>query len=469
MKNKGTWIFGVLTIALIAGIYVFDYRAELQKNELLSRQIVSQNLEQVSYIQLVKKDGSKIGVQRGANGWTLLEPIQDDGDNDSIELLLKQLGDEKQISVIVDKPTGLVDADLQQYGLQDPGLTVYLKNNLGKTQKIAVGSVRNYEGSSYLRIDSENKIVLASSFWASLADKDLISYREKNLYRGNLAKLTKIRVNSLHDHFEIRYKDGKWVTNDAFIELDQNKVREMIKKISENKIVKYIYEAEPSAKFVSEKGLTNAPVKIDFFTDDSSWSVSLNTHSDDKALYALTEKPTYLVQLDINEWPLFGNLDLDSLRDRTSVMSFNMNEAQHVFLKVDGHEATFKMQKNGTWAPDEVNGQVSSGTNAESIEKLVMRAHDLKISEFLDDPKEAQKFEGQNMLILKSDSGKLVLQLNWGPSLKLKKNGADRDYFYARTQLSDRIFALEKSQLDNLMIDKALAPPEKQDKTGEKN
>jgi hypothetical protein len=46
------------------------------------------------------------------------------------------------------------------------------------------------------------------------------------------------------------------------------------------------------------------------------------------------------------------------------------------------------------------------------------------------------KFTGKNMMILKTASDKLLLQLNWGPSYIVNKNGVDTEYFYARTQLS---------------------------------
>ncbi|MGZ3692617.1 MAG: hypothetical protein ACXVAX_14000, partial [Pseudobdellovibrio sp.] len=86
------------------------------------------------------------------------------------------------------------------------------------------------------------------------------------------------------------------------------------------------------------------------------------------------------------------------------------------------------------------------------MSKTIKHIHDLKISDFIDsDVKD--KFVGQNMLILKSESDKLLLQLNWGPSFKQMKNGVETEYYYARTQLSEKIFALEKEVIESLNLE----------------
>ena len=55
------------------------------------------------------------------------------------------------------------------------------------------------------------------------------------------------------------------------------------------------------------------------------------------------------------------------------------------------------------------------------------------------------------MIILKTANDNLIFQLNWGPELKIKKHGVEKEYYYSRTSVSPMIFAIEKSkmQLDN--------------------
>lgn len=459
-KNK-TVMFGLLTAILITGIYIFDYQREQKKNAEANAAILSEPIEQISYIQLIKPEG-KIGVQRSESGWTLLEPIQDRADNEAVEEFLQLLAGESRISVVKKSEVELTVEELAEFGLDRPILELHLKNNLGKTQKISVGANRNFEGNSYLRLGSSYEVLLASPAWHNFAQNELIYYREKKLYRSSLAQVNRVKVRSLSDDFEIFFREGKWQTASDLIELDQNKVREVLKKISENKIIKYVYEGEPSSRFVNEKGLSPAPVSVSFFTDESHWQVHVNLSATDKLLYALTERPTYLVQLEAPEWELFGNLSLDGLRDRTSVLAFNINDVKKVYYKIDSEELSLEL-KDDEW---QVSGDKKNGTvNQEQVRRVIARTHDLAISEFIDDEKEKKYFQGQNMLILKSDTDRLVLQLNWGPEHKLKKGGSEREYFYARTHLSDKIFSLDKKLIESLELKKMIKTAEAQPET----
>jgi hypothetical protein len=79
-------------------------------------------------------------------------------------------------------------------------------------------------------------------------------------------------------------------------------------------------------------------------------------------------------------------------------------------------------------------------------EKTLSQIHDLEISEFTD-PDQAKKFEGKNMIILKSSSDQLVFQLNWGPLIKMKLQGLEKEVYLARTQI-------DKSKIDDLNFDR---------------
>lgn len=453
MKLNKTFFFALVTLIVILAVYLFDYKAEMNNEKIKQALILDYDVAQVSYIHILKPD-INIGLQKSQSGWDLLEPIQDSGDNENVEELLNSLANEKQISVVMESETALTEKDLQEYGLDKPAAIFNFKNNLGHTKKITVGSVKNYEGNSYLRVDSQNRIIIADSVWFAKSEKDLIHYREKKLYRHSLAKIIKIKVKSLRDSFELKLVDGKWVGTEQKVSLDQNHVRELLKKLAETNIVQYVFEGEPSSALVTEKGLDKSPVRLELQTNDSTWSVSLNQNVADKALYALTESPTFLVKIDLPAWEYFGNLNLDQLRDRSSALAFNIDEVQKIYFKENDKELDF-ISAAGKW---KVNSKTASTSipNESQIKKTLGKIHDIKISEFIDEGIGRKKFEGKNMLILKSVTDKLVLQLNWGPSFKIKKYGDEKEYYYARTQLSDTIFALDKKLIDSLDFDKIL-------------
>lgn len=465
MKLNKTVLFVGITTLIVLGIYIFDYKAEADKEEAKQPLILNYSPEQINYIQITKPD-IKISLQKTQTGWVIQEPFRDLADSKNIHESMSALATERQVSVVANKETELSESELKEFGLDKPSIVFNFKNESGNTQKISVGSIKNFEGNSYLRIDSENKVLMGSPIWSLKAELEIIYYREKRLYREDISKISKIHIKSLRDEFELILVNGLWQEVNTPIALDQIKVREMIKKISEVNISQYIFEGEPSSSFIKEKGLDLSPIKIEIQTENSSWSSELNYNSQDKILYALTERPTYLVKAEVSSWESLGNLNLDELRDRTSVLSFNLDEVHHIYYKGKDSEVTIATDKtnNKDWhgvlivdAASKTLEKVSS----EAINKILYKIHDLKISEFLDRINVKNNFDGKNMLILKSSNNKLVLQLNWGPSFKIVKSGADKEYYFVRTHLSDFVFAIEKSLIDSLGFDKILIPTSK--------
>ena len=460
MKSNKTFLFAVVTALVIAGIYIFDYRAGQNKEKLEQAFILDGDPAQINYVQIMKSD-LKIALQKSLTGWALFEPIQDSGNDDNVEQFLESLSKSRQISVVKESVQPLTDVDLRPFGLDKPAAIFNFKTNLGQSKIVTVGSQKNFEGNSYIRLNSDNRVLLAEPIWYIQAQNEMIHYREVKLYRSRLANVKKLRVRSLRDDFELSLTDGKWFESKKNYGLDQNKVRELLKKISGSNIVEYVFEGEPSTALVKAKGLDKNAVTLDLETEDSTWSVTFNISQSEKALYALTERPTFLVKVDPTAWETFGNLQLDQLRDRTSALSFKAEEVQKIYLKQNNTELNL----------------ITTDLNAEQIKKTIGKVHDLQISEFVDSPGEREKFEGRNMLILRTDKAKLILQLNWGPAFKMTKAGHETEYYYARTHLSDSIFALEKNLIDSLEFDKisvakkspAMAPEtETKEKSGEK-
>lgn len=469
MKINKTFLFAIFTVLVILAVYIFDYKTEEKQDKTKHALILNNDPDQISYVHIIKPD-IKIALQKSETGWALLEPIQDSADNDNIEQLLKDLAKEMQITVVKESQTDLTETDLQEFGLDKPSIVFNFKYNSGHTKRISVGSVKNFEGNSYIRIDSENKIVIAGPKWFAQSENEIIYYREKKLYRHSLAKIIKIKVKSLRDNFELKQIDGKWLSSEQGFELDQNKIREILKKLSDTGVVQYVFEGEPSVALLKEKGLDKDTVDLELATENSSWLVSLKVNTEDKALYALTERPTFLVKIDIPAWETFGNLNLDQLRDRTSAFAFNLNEVHKIYYKHNDNELNIVSSADG-WKSNSSAMPQASKVNNDQVKRTIQKINDLKISEFINSPSTKDKFEGKNMLILKSATEKLVLQLNWGPELKINKDGVEKEYYYARSHLSDSIFALEKKIVDSLEFDKIFSDnksdPEKE-KVGKK-
>ena len=463
MKFKTTLLFAAATTILGLAVYFFDIKKEAFEAEAskINSKIIKFDKNQINFIE-IQKNSEKYVLQKNQDGWSLLEPIQDSADNDQVENLIDQLVAENYSAIAKEtskevKDTSNVNLNLKlsEFGLDKPYASFNFKNNLGQSEKISIGSQKNFEGQSFLRIDSDPQVLVAAPVWLSKADQPLMTYREKRLYRSALGNVFGVIVVSLQDKFELKRVDNKWLSpQHPEYELDQNKVREAVKQIAETQIQDYIVDGEPPKSMLTGKKLVSAPVTILFQTESSNWSVAINQSEKENAIFALTNQPTNLLKIESSRWEFLGNLNLDRLRDRSSILRFNLNEIKKVYYKTQDAEITFTKGQE-LWKAEQ-SGPADTEFSAVEFLHFLNRVHDLEISEFFDSDlkkQTTQPFSGRNMLILSSETGNLIYQLNWGPEKKLKKNGIEKDYFYARTNLSPTIFALETSKIQALGID----------------
>lgn len=460
---KKILVLFVLAIALGLGVYYFDYlkTKNEEQQKIAESKIINFNCDQINFIEILHKD-ENILLQKNVDGWSLHEPVQDSADNEQVENTLKTLCDEKYLAVAKEEESSGA-LSLQEYGLDDPQAIVTLKNNQQSSKKIAVGSQKNFEGNAFIRIDSENRVLVAAPTWFSKTNEKPIFFREKRLYRGQLPNIDNVKITSLSGSFEIDKKDGKWFAP-KFPDyvLDQDKVRNLLKKISEVTVQEYLAEAEPSLKVLKEKGLITSAVKIELDTAKEKWSADINLDPKDKSLNALTNRPTKLMRLEISSWEFLGNVSLDSLRDRDTLLRFERDHIAKFYLKIDKKEASFVKEKL-TWKVENPT-EVTEKYSVSDIGKIINKVHDLEISEFIE-KKSVPEFKGQNMIIFKSESDNLIYQINWGPEVKISTKSKDKVYYLARTQVDPMIFAIEFEKINELGLYELLQMPPAQKST----
>lgn len=449
MKFYKTIILALLAVAFSGGIYYYTV-LEAEKDKKADMKIIYLKKDQINYLELQNKN-TKYVFQKTDLGWNIEEPITDMADNQRIEEVLNQLTLENQL-VIAKEGTGI---NWAEFGLDTPESLIVVKNNLGQSQKIFLSSTKNFEGHHYVRVDNQEKILLVNPAWFNVTTEKLTFYREKSLYRGQIAALKKVTIKSLRDQFTLVNGDKGW--NSPIFEysgLDQSKIRAMIKAIAENSIQEYISEGDPSDLERKEKGLAKDFVEVIFETDTNRWSVAVSLNEKDKSLYALTEKPTFLVKLDLSQWELFGNLNLDSLRDRKTMMTFNINLVSRVFVR-SGKKSIQLVKQDSKWRPESEALVEKIKLENSAVDDLINQVHNLEITYFLPD-NEGKDFTGKDMIIFKAADDQLLFQLNWGPLQNKKVDGLEQEYFLARTQVSDSIFGLNKSYIDQLPLDRIL-------------
>ena len=446
MKLKWTLVAAVSLIILSSTVYYteFVYKKKQQAAEEQKQRFLNLNREEINFFK-IEVNGELITLQKTGNQWSLLDPIQDKADEAVLVKTLDRLFEDKTQLVQTKEST-----DIKEYGLDKPFASITLKSSTGQSQKIFISTEKNFENLYFLKQEGSPQVYLGSDTWLMTAKESVTYFREKKLFRGAVADIDIVSIKALNEKFTLHKVDGKWAVKEHpdYI-LDQNIVRAVIKDIAELKIEKYIQEGEPSQKELSEKGLKNSLVEVSFSASKFDWDVHLSLDEKDSALYALTSKPSYLLQLPIAKWESVANLTSDHFRDRISLMIFNKNDVQKFYSKINNEITEFE-NVGQTWKLQSALPAQSDFLPLEA-EKILDQVHELKISEFVNS-EDAKKFTGQNMIILKSNGDNLVFQLNWGPLIKKNFAGVEKEVYLARTQFSQNIFALDKMAIDQINL-----------------
>ncbi len=445
MKNKKTILFTLITLAFSFVVYYVTLFKENHINEIIQNEskIIFLEPDQINYIELNNRD-TKIVFHKSEAGWSIQEPVLDDADNFRMLDVIKNLTSDQYVLIAKEG----VDINWSEFGLDKPIASYLFKNNLGQSQKIQISDLKNFEGFSYARVNNNNQVFVIKQQWLNNATQKLVYYRDKRLYRGPAVAIEQITVKSLNSEFTLEKQNGIWISPDNvdYI-LDQDLVRKLIKDIADTSIQDYLAEGEISKTEIKEKKINSKEaLKLQFKTQKDQWSVVLNLHDVDRSLYAMTDRPTYLVKLDLSKWEFFSNLNLDNLRNRKEALRFDISKVKNMTLMFNSTELKF-IQNNKSWTD---SNQINNEIDTSKVENVLNTIHDMTIDSFLTNG-ESEKFVGRDMIILKSDDDQLILQLNWGPSLKKFIDGQEKEIYLARTQLSDFIFGIDKNKIDQII------------------
>src|SRR5581483_3639482 len=113
---------------------------------------------QIQGIDLKKKDGSAITLQRENGKWAITGPQPLPADQDAVNGVASSLSPLTADSIVEDKP-----ADLKKYGLNAPSLTATVHEKNGKSDELVFGDDVPAGSLVYARAGTDPKVYAVSS------------------------------------------------------------------------------------------------------------------------------------------------------------------------------------------------------------------------------------------------------------------------------------------------------------------
>lgn len=181
-------------------------------------------------IDIQKKDGPKISLERKAGKWSITAPEAYPADQNAVSSIASSLSPANADSVIDDKP-----GDVAKYGLTNPSLTVNVHEKGGRSDQLTFGDeIPGGSSMVYLRVRGNPKVYAVASSLKTAFDKSLNDLRDKRLLTFEQGQLTQVDLN--HIQFGKNSQSEWTIVQPQHYRADNFAVEELLRKLSEAKM-----------------------------------------------------------------------------------------------------------------------------------------------------------------------------------------------------------------------------------------
>lgn len=436
---KKTWILLAVTV-LVCGYAFFDFKNEEKEKKAKDEAAVifPMKKDQVHEVR-IENDKEKYTLQRSVQGWSLIDPIQDEGDNDSIEAFVGTLVEEKSVDV-AKEGDGI---DFKSYGFGPESHFITLKSTDGQSRRLEISQQKNFESNSFVRRENENKVLIAAPTWSGHSTRTMSDFRNKKFLRKAIADVQELEIKNSNGAFSLQLKDSRWSSlAQPELQLDQNRVRDLLSTISDWKASDIVAN---DLKTKNKFGLDKKTVQIRLKIKDQNWSADLIHHSD-KNYYGLNSIPGYVYKLDQQGFDKISFATLLSLRERKSPFQFDPAPVKKLQIHTALKKNEFKQDGN-VWQlipplPD-------TEVRQDQIRDLIDRLKAAEVSDYTNSTV-AKNFKPENRIHLKDEKDQTVFELMWSRLERRKVNGMEKSEYLAKTSRSPEVFFLEETEVQKL-------------------
>lgn len=433
MKNKTTWIFALLVLAMAAYSYFIEFKGSEKKEKLKQEQakIYSGKLEEIVSISSEGKEWFQVQRVDSSNDWKLIAPIEDQADSSAVELLLKAISDEKSEEVVAEG----ADLKFEMFGLEKTAHRIRLKLKAGTETTYAISSETGVGGKRFLRIDKENKVHLIGGGLWTQSEKPIGEIRSKQFFSrvaGDVQSFSILnRIPKSPEVFSLESKESKWRFSKAEYLVDKDALDRFFGRLRDRR-ASQLFDIPKNEKAAGGKyGLEPFQSKIQIvFVGGAELTLTLGTQvGKDKKRYLQASNRSPLFEVTEGDLEVF-NQTVASFRDKKFPFVFDKSKVVTIDLKTTAAEVHFKKVAD-KWESVAPLGDKEVAQNTVGV--LLNRLNDLQVSKFFgtQKPKFFEPKKGE--VALKDGDGKVLLSIQWGEDKKENINpiasGATKEFF----------------------------------------
>src|SRR5215831_4698797 len=240
MRLRNTLILALLLAAL--GAYLYFVEARQMAEEGKKEKLVDLNADDVTGITLAYPD-RQIVLAKTDGAWRVVKPVDAAADDVTVKNLIHAIAD-AEVKKTIDEPP----ADLAQFGLTQPMVTLTLTTKDKTLPELKVGKTTAVSNSTYVQRADQAKIYLTGSAFHAGMDKQVKDLRDKKILDFKEDQITRVALHGPEGDVVLAKTDGNWtIEKPVAFKADGNAVRSLITSVRNLRATDFASDAPSDA------------------------------------------------------------------------------------------------------------------------------------------------------------------------------------------------------------------------------
>jgi Domain of unknown function (DUF4340) len=358
MKSKGLLTASFLLLVL-SGIIWWSNKKTATANKIpvenTSTKLLSVPEDQIQQIEIQKRAGESIRLQRNEAKWQIAGSKRFNADPGATSSLLSSLS-----SLSSDRTVDEKAGSLDQYGLTRPAFQMIITDKNNVTAKILIGDQTPAGTAVYAAIAGDPRVFVISTYKTSNFDKSANDLRDRRMLLFDTDKLNRVELQSRKQNIEFGRDKTRWqILKPSPLRADQSAVEELLRTLHDEKMD---LSSTDDEKKVAAEFRSAAPFAI-VRVSDSSGTQELEVRKSKDDYYAKSSAVEGVFKIASN---IGIRLDKspDEFRNRKL---FDFGYADPDKLEIhDGSKSYFLSRSNSDWW--------SNGTKLDNVEVTTLMA-----------------------------------------------------------------------------------------------
>lgn len=422
MKNRGL-LFAAAVLAALGGVLYWSNHHKptetVQASVDTPPKILSLNDSDVNRVELKKKNGADLVLQKQDGKWQITSPQQLRADESAVSGMISSLSSLSSDRLVEDKAD-----NVGEFGLQSPALEVdvSVKND---THKLLIGDDTPTGSGSYAKLENDPRVFTIASYTKSNIDKSINDLRDKRLVTAEPDKISRIDLNADGQQLEFgRNKDQWQILKPKPLRADSFAVDELVRKLTDAKMdLSSDDQKKAASAFASGKPVATATLT----TDSGNQQLQIRKSQDTYYAKSSVIAGAYKVSTDVGEGL---NKKLDDFRNK-KLFDFGYTDPDKIEIRKDSKPYFLTKGGDDWWSGD---GKKLDLASAESV---LDKLRDLQATKFADSGFGTPVLEAD----VTSNSGKRV------EKVQISKSG---DAYIAKRENDQSLYVLNSNAVEDL-------------------